>query len=142
MRRQRQVCLNTPAAAFRRLFLAAGLLLLAGLAAARAAGMNPDHVRVYEPRATAAKEGPRAAVDRIVDGTLAVILIGPAGRERLVPLAELPAGTREGDWLVVGDGAPGAGSYALDRRAAARARARIAGKLEVLKARGCAVTCL
>ncbi|MFS8571980.1 MAG: hypothetical protein LOD85_02990, partial [Clostridia bacterium] len=61
MRRQRQVCLNTPAAAFRRLFLAAGLLLLAGLAAARAAGMNPDPVRVYEPRATAAAGGPRRA---------------------------------------------------------------------------------
>lgn len=42
----------------------------------------------------------RAVVDRIVDDT-AVLLIGAAESERLVPVALLPEGAGDGTWLVV-----------------------------------------
>jgi hypothetical protein len=43
----------------------------------------------------------RAVIDRIVDGTTAVLLIGPEETEKHVAVDDLPEGTAEGDWLVL-----------------------------------------
>lgn len=43
----------------------------------------------------------RAVLDRIVDGRIAVLLIGSAGDPLHLPAAHLPAGVQEGDWLVL-----------------------------------------
>jgi predicted O-methyltransferase YrrM len=43
----------------------------------------------------------KAVVDRIVDGQQAVLLVGEAQKERIVPLAQLPAGAADGVWLQV-----------------------------------------
>jgi hypothetical protein len=43
----------------------------------------------------------RAVVDRIVDGTTAVLLVGPDEAEAHVPASSLPDGARDGTWLVV-----------------------------------------
>ena len=43
----------------------------------------------------------RAVVDRIVDGTTAVLLVGPAEAEAHLPASALPDGARDGTWLVV-----------------------------------------
>jgi hypothetical protein len=43
----------------------------------------------------------RAVVDRIVDDTTAVLLVGPSEDELLVPAVSLPAGVEEGSWVVV-----------------------------------------
>ena len=43
----------------------------------------------------------RAVVDRIVDGTTAVLLVGAEEAEAHVPASSLPADAREGTWLVV-----------------------------------------
>jgi hypothetical protein len=40
-------------------------------------------------------------IDRIVDGTTAVLLVGPSEDELLVPADVLPEGAREGSWLLV-----------------------------------------
>lgn len=44
----------------------------------------------------------RAVVDRIVDGVTAVLLVGPDETEMRVDVADLPDGTAEGTWLIVG----------------------------------------
>jgi hypothetical protein len=46
--------------------------------------------------------GDAAVVDRIEDGSRAVLLVGEAEVEVIVDVALLPAGTREGDWLRIG----------------------------------------
>lgn len=43
-----------------------------------------------------------AVVDRIEDGTHAVLHVGPDEVELIVDVALLPEGTAEGDWLRVG----------------------------------------
>ncbi len=43
-----------------------------------------------------------AVVDRIEDGTHAVLHVGPDEVELIVDVALLPHGTAEGDWLRVG----------------------------------------
>jgi beta-lactamase superfamily II metal-dependent hydrolase len=43
----------------------------------------------------------RAVVDRIVDGTTAVLLVGPTEDELLVPADSLPEEAAEGSWVVV-----------------------------------------
>lgn len=42
-----------------------------------------------------------AEVDRIEDGVLAVLLLGEAEEERIVPVDQLPAGVAPGVWLRV-----------------------------------------
>jgi hypothetical protein len=41
----------------------------------------------------------KAVVDRIEDGTHAVLLVGEEEREFVVAVEQLPAGAREGTWL-------------------------------------------
>jgi hypothetical protein len=43
----------------------------------------------------------RAVIDRMVDGTTAVLLIGPEETEKHVAVDDLPEGTVEGDWLIL-----------------------------------------
>jgi hypothetical protein len=43
----------------------------------------------------------RAVVDRIVDDTTAVLLVGPTEAEFLVPSDSLPEEAAEGSWVVV-----------------------------------------
>lgn len=43
----------------------------------------------------------RAVIDRIVDDTTAVLLIGPEETEKHVPVGDLPDGASEGDWLIL-----------------------------------------
>lgn len=92
----------------------------------------------------------RAVVDRVADGVVAVLLVGPGEVERQVPLSQLPQDTHEGDWLIVHDGTTRDGEgdeardrslYELDPETTAAATARLREKLAALRARGCAVTC-
>lgn len=43
----------------------------------------------------------RAVLDRVVDGTTAVLLVGPAGDELLLAANQLPADATDGTWLIV-----------------------------------------
>ena len=43
----------------------------------------------------------KAVIDRIVDGKIAVILVGEDQRQHHHPADELPEGAREGTWLRV-----------------------------------------
>jgi hypothetical protein len=43
----------------------------------------------------------RAVVDRIVDGSTAVLLVGPDEREAHVEAGVLPEGASDGTWLVI-----------------------------------------
>lgn len=75
----------------------------------------------------------KAVVDRIVDGHTAVLLVGEDEREVLVPVEALPEGVGEGAWLrVIGDPP----RFEWDPDETARARERIARKLELLRRRG------
>ena len=75
-----------------------------------------------------------AVVDRFEDGALAVLLIGE--EQRVVPVASLPPGVREGDWLIVqfvGDDLVHAES---DREETQRAQQRVTEKMRRLRRRG------
>ena len=78
----------------------------------------------------------QAVLDRIVDRTHAVILVGPRETETVVPLGELPADACPGDWLVVVTDGDGKRSIRADPEATKAARQRIAGKMEQLRRRG------
>jgi hypothetical protein len=43
-----------------------------------------------------------AVLDRIVDGRLAVLLVGPDEVELVLELSSLPVGAAEGDWFRLG----------------------------------------
>jgi hypothetical protein len=43
----------------------------------------------------------RAVIDRVVDGGTAVLLVGSDETELQVPVAALPDGAGEGDWVVL-----------------------------------------
>ena len=45
--------------------------------------------------------GDRAVVDRIVDGTTAVLLIGESQTELTIPAKHLPDGAADGTWLIL-----------------------------------------
>lgn len=78
----------------------------------------------------------KAVVDRIVDGTHAVLLVGDREVELVVPLAQLPPGTKEGHWLRVQFEGPTLVAAALDAEETERARQRIARKIGQLRTRG------
>lgn len=80
----------------------------------------------------------KAVLDRIVDGAHAVLLVGEAEQETIVPVALLPDGARPGAWLQVTRGASGEIvrlTHDVDETAAMRQR--IADKLAKLRQRGC-----
>lgn len=77
-----------------------------------------------------------AVIDRIVDGAHAVLLIGEAQTERVVPAADLPEGAAEGDWLLVRFSGGRLLEARLDPAKTEDARRRIEAKLDRLRARG------
>lgn len=80
----------------------------------------------------------KAVLDRIVDGTQAVLLVGETEAEAIVPVTLLPDGTQPGDWLQVTRGADGTiVALALDPAETESMRERIAAKLAALRQRGC-----
>jgi hypothetical protein len=81
-------------------------------------------------------EQQRAVLDRIEDGEFAVLLVGDAQEERIVPLHQLPAGATPGTWFQVGLEGDSLQWLEIDARETDEARARIAEKLERLRQRG------
>ncbi|HEY8417306.1 MAG TPA: DUF3006 domain-containing protein [Limnochordales bacterium] len=77
-----------------------------------------------------------AVLDRFVDGHWAVLLVGPAEAERVVPRSELPAGVGEGAWLRTGWDGDRLLWAEVDPEATRLARERIAAKLARLRQRG------
>ncbi|HEY8418279.1 MAG TPA: DUF3006 domain-containing protein [Limnochordales bacterium] len=76
-----------------------------------------------------------AVVDRFVDG-FAVLLVGAAEIERLVPRAALPRKAREGTWLKTAWDGEQLLAAEVDHIATQQARARVADKLARLRQRG------
>ena len=74
----------------------------------------------------------KAVVDRF-EGTKAVILVGDKEQRLVVDRKQLPPGTREGHWLRVEVRDDALIRASIDERETARARARIASKLERLR---------
>jgi len=66
-----------------------------------------------------------AVVDRIEDGTHAVLLVGPGEVELVLDVATLPSGTREGDWLRI--------TFAADVALTETRRAAIAERMERIR---------
>lgn len=52
------------------------------------------------PAATVPGED-RAVLDRVVDGTTAVLLVGPAEDELHLPVGRLPDGAADGTWVIL-----------------------------------------
>lgn len=108
---------------------AACFFILAGIAIHRflnsTAGVSPP------PHITRA-----GMIDRVVDGSLAVLLVDGEQEELLVPVDELPENARAGDWLILRRDGVGALSLELDPEATATAARRIEAKLRALRERG------
>lgn len=77
-----------------------------------------------------------AIIDRIVDGTHAVLLVGPDEIERVVPRRSLPAGAGEGTWLNVRFQGSCLISAVVDAKATENAKQRITEKMDLLRQRG------
>ena len=77
----------------------------------------------------------KAVVDRF-EGDKAVILVGQEQEQLVVDRRQLPAGTREGHWLCTEVRDDVLISAELDEEETARAKARIAAKLDTLRRRG------
>lgn len=78
----------------------------------------------------------QAVVDRIVDGIHAVLLVGEEQVERVVPASQLPQGAREGTWLKVCFDGDQLVHVEIDPGLTQAAQARIAEKMDRLRARG------
>jgi len=78
----------------------------------------------------------KAVVDRIVDGQIAVILVGEDERQYHCPTDNLPEGAKEGTWLRVQVESGSVVVMEVDQEATETARRRIQEKVEKLRARG------
>lgn len=79
----------------------------------------------------------KAVLDRIVDDTHAVLLIGDDEIERIIPASQLPTGTSPGSWLSVEiEDDNRISSIVVDSEETERAQARIADKMDRLRKRG------
>ena len=74
----------------------------------------------------------KAVIDRFEEGQ-AVLLVGEQERKLVVPRKSLPKGAKEGQWLKVELDGERLVSAAIDQEETARARQRIAEKLERLR---------
>lgn len=70
----------------------------------------------------------KAVIDRIVDGTRAVLLVGQSEDEVVVPVGLLPEGANEGSHVII--------AIEIDDEATDETRDRIAGKESKLRNRG------
>lgn len=77
-----------------------------------------------------------AVVDRLVDGSWAVLLVGSEETERVVPSAALPDGARAGTWLKTRWDGEKLLEAIIDHEATGAATRRIASKLAQLRQRG------
>lgn len=75
-------------------------------------------------------------IDRVEEDRLAVLLVGEKEVERIVPVEQLPEGSRAGVWLKVRFEGDSLVEAVIDEEATQRARARIQEKLEALRRRG------
>lgn len=79
----------------------------------------------------------RAVVDRIIDGTHAVLLVGEDETEQVVPSEQLPDETTEGTWLLITRDDDGRiVAIETDESSTAEVEERIASKLDRLRQRG------
>lgn len=78
----------------------------------------------------------KAVIDRIVDDTWAVLLIGEEEKEENVPVDRLPPGAKPGDWLRIEMREGEIVRITADPEETEAARARIAEKLRLLRQRG------
>jgi len=77
-----------------------------------------------------------AVIDRIVDGRIAVLLVGEKQEQFLFPLEDLPKGAKEGSWLLVRIEEKKLLAAKLDEAKLAEAKKRIEAKLDRLRRRG------
>ena len=77
----------------------------------------------------------KAVIDRIVDGKIAVILVGDNEREHHYPADRLPAGTGEGTWLRVQIEGGEIVSLEVDQEETEIVRRRIQEKMDKLRRR-------
>lgn len=78
-----------------------------------------------------------AVIDRIVDGTRAVLIIGdPPEREQVIPRVQLPEGAAEGTWLRVRFEGDRLAEAEIDHDETAHSIARIREKMDYLRNRG------
>ena len=89
-------------------------------------------MEIPKPRRTRRQ---KAVIDRIEDGTWAVLLVGQKRVERLVPVGQLPEGAREGTWLRVRLNQDTVEELVVDDVETETVRGRIASKLEMLRGR-------
>jgi hypothetical protein len=78
----------------------------------------------------------KAVVDRIVDGTHAVLLVGDDEVERIIPASDLPDGAHPGVWLKVRFADDELVEATLDAEETRSVQQRIAAKLAQLRQRG------
>lgn len=78
----------------------------------------------------------RTVVDRIVDGQHAVLLVGQQEEERVVPVADLPAGAGEGAWMKVRFEGGELVEAIVDIKETDQVRQRISSKTNLLRKRG------
>ena len=78
----------------------------------------------------------RAVIDRIVDGEIAVILVGDDEQQFHYPAKNLPRGAREGSVLRVEVSCERIVALEVDRADTERTRQRIREKMEELRRRG------
>lgn len=71
----------------------------------------------------------KAVIDRIVDGKHVVLLVGTEETEKVVPMLDLPAGAKEGDWVTIDP----SGVISNDPAQTGRAKSTIQDKMALLR---------
>ena len=75
----------------------------------------------------------RAVIDQIVDGTTAVLLVGPDESELLLPADELPETAREGVWVIIDLDSDPVAVLAVDTELTEQRAKRIADQMERIR---------
>ena len=78
----------------------------------------------------------KAVIDRVEDGTWAVLLVGRDELEKIVHVDHLPKGARAGSWLKVRLEDDGVSDIAVDEAETRAAQKRVGSKLDQLRQRG------
>src|SRR5690606_39493935 len=78
----------------------------------------------------------KAVIDRIVDGTWAVLLVGRTQTEKVVPAAQLPEGAGEGTWLRIRTKGGDITEMVVDAKETETVQRRVRSKMEALRQRG------
>ena len=78
----------------------------------------------------------KAVIDRIEDGTHAVLIVGETEQQYIVPADQLPEGAAEGIWLQVRFAGDTLLEAHIDTEQTEQVRARISAKMDKLRKRG------